>query len=190
MSNQLNEVYGKLYQETNILRTMVQGLERSLLGTGDSEEGQKTCIQSLQTQFSRVDSAIMEISTIIGERSVYGMNTSNKEYSNYLSQFYGNGSAAENLPASKRVYTEAEMQRALSMALLQNGIRKHLDIQDCLNTDVINDTCLDTKNQETEKNLHPVVPGRDDLRFNSEGFLSSEGKQLVRNKKGELCRPE
>lgn len=113
-----------------------------------------------------------------------------KEFDNYLSQFYGNGSAAENLPASKRVYTEAEMQRALSMALLQNGIRKHLDIQDCLNTDVINDTCLDTKNQETEKNLHPVVPGRDDLRFNSEGFLSSEGKQLVRNKKGELCRPE
>jgi hypothetical protein len=35
---------------------------------------------------------------------------------------YGEGSAAENLPASKRVFTEAELQTVLSGALLQPGI--------------------------------------------------------------------
>lgn len=46
---------------------------------------------------------------------------------NYLSQFYGKGSAAENLPASKRVFTESEMQAALSRALLQHGIYAHIE---------------------------------------------------------------
>lgn len=50
-----------------------------------------------------------------------------KEFDNYLSQFYEEGSAAENLPASKRVFTESEMQTALSRALLQHGIHAHLE---------------------------------------------------------------
>jgi len=50
-----------------------------------------------------------------------------KEFNNYLSQFYGEGSAAENLPASKRVFTEAELQTALSRALLHHGIYAHIE---------------------------------------------------------------
>jgi hypothetical protein len=50
-----------------------------------------------------------------------------KEFNNYLSQFYEKGSMAENLPASKLVYTETELQAALSRALLHHGICVHIE---------------------------------------------------------------
>jgi len=50
-----------------------------------------------------------------------------KEFNNYLSQFYEKGSMAENLPASKLVYTETELQTALSRALLHHGIYAHIE---------------------------------------------------------------
>lgn len=46
-----------------------------------------------------------------------------KEYSNYLSTLYGEGTEARNLPETKRVFTETELQGALRMALLARGIR-------------------------------------------------------------------
>lgn len=46
-----------------------------------------------------------------------------KEYSNYLSRFYGEGSEARNLPETTLVWTEHEVQRALSRALLEHGVR-------------------------------------------------------------------
>jgi len=49
-----------------------------------------------------------------------------REYHNYLSHFYEEGSAAEDLPPKKRVYTESEMQRAISKALMYHGIYNHL----------------------------------------------------------------
>lgn len=50
-----------------------------------------------------------------------------REYMNYLSHFYDEGSYAEDLPPKQRVYTETEMQRALSKALIYHGIYSHLD---------------------------------------------------------------
>ena len=51
----------------------------------------------------------------------------NREYHNYLSHFYDEGSLAEDLPPKKRVYTESEMQRALSKALTYHGIYNHIE---------------------------------------------------------------
>ena len=50
-----------------------------------------------------------------------------KEYNNYLSRFYKEGTPAENLPASKRVFTESEMQAALSRALCAHRIYVHIE---------------------------------------------------------------
>jgi hypothetical protein len=50
-----------------------------------------------------------------------------REYMNYLSHFYEEGSLAQDLPPNQRVYTEHEMQRALSKALMYHGIYSHLD---------------------------------------------------------------
>lgn len=49
-----------------------------------------------------------------------------REYMNYLSHFYDEGTPAKELPPEKRVYTESEMQRALSKALMYHGIYNHL----------------------------------------------------------------
>ena len=48
---------------------------------------------------------------------------SNKEYKNYLSKFYGEGSQARNIPEKTIVYTESELQSALRIALTTFGIR-------------------------------------------------------------------
>jgi len=53
-----------------------------------------------------------------------------KEYMNYLAHFYEEGSYAEDLPPKKRVYTESEMQRAISKALMYHGIYNHLRRED------------------------------------------------------------
>ena len=50
-----------------------------------------------------------------------------KEYDNYLSRFYEEGTRAEDLPGSKRVYTESEMQTALSRILCKHGIFVHIN---------------------------------------------------------------
>ena len=50
-----------------------------------------------------------------------------REYHNYLSHFYEKGTYAQDLPPTKRVFTESEMQRALSKALMYHGIYSHLD---------------------------------------------------------------
>ena len=50
-----------------------------------------------------------------------------KEYMNYLAHFYDEGSLVQDLPPNKRVYTEHELQRALSKALVYHGIYCHLD---------------------------------------------------------------
>lgn len=49
-----------------------------------------------------------------------------KEYMNYISHFYDEGSLAQDLPPNKRVFTESEMQRAISKALMYHGIYNHL----------------------------------------------------------------
>ena len=49
-----------------------------------------------------------------------------KEYHNYLSHFYEEGSLAQDLPPTKRVFTESEMQRAISKALMYHGIYSHI----------------------------------------------------------------
>lgn len=53
-----------------------------------------------------------------------------KEYINYISHFYEEGTPAEDLPPKKRVYTESEMQRAISKALMYHGIYNHLRNED------------------------------------------------------------
>lgn len=50
-----------------------------------------------------------------------------REYQNYLSHFYEEGTPAEDLPPKKRVYTESEMQRAISKALMYHGIYNHIE---------------------------------------------------------------
>ena len=50
-----------------------------------------------------------------------------KEFVNYLAHFYEEGTPAQDLPPSKRVFTEAEMQRALSKALTYHGIYNHIE---------------------------------------------------------------
>jgi len=45
-----------------------------------------------------------------------------KEYSNKISKYYRPGSYAENLSAKQIVYTEHELQSAISRALAENGI--------------------------------------------------------------------
>ena len=49
-----------------------------------------------------------------------------KEYHNYLSHFYEKGTHAQDLPPTKRVFTESEMQRAISKALMYHGIYSHI----------------------------------------------------------------
>jgi hypothetical protein len=46
-----------------------------------------------------------------------------KEYNNYLSTFYEEGTEARDLPERKKVYTETELQGALRIALTTHGIR-------------------------------------------------------------------
>lgn len=42
---------------------------------------------------------------------------------NHLSQYYGSGSKAQEFPAGYVVYSEIELQAAISRALLANGVR-------------------------------------------------------------------
>lgn len=64
MLKQLVEAYGKLYQERNIFKTMVLGINQSL-NADDFSDNQRICIQSLQIQYSRLDAAIQEVSVLI-----------------------------------------------------------------------------------------------------------------------------
>ena len=45
---------------------------------------------------------------------------------NYISHFYDEGTPAQDLPPSKLVFTEAELQRAISKALMYHGIYSHI----------------------------------------------------------------
>ncbi|NLD98610.1 MAG: hypothetical protein GX640_01940 [Fibrobacter sp.] len=53
-----------------------------------------------------------------------------KEHQNKLSSFYSNlGAKAGELPVSKRVFTEEEVQLAISRALMAYGVFKHIETE-------------------------------------------------------------
>ena len=61
---------------------------------------------------------------IVGDTNNKGI--SMKEFMNYISHFYDEGTPARDLPPSKLVFTEAELQRAISKALMYHGIYSHI----------------------------------------------------------------